>query len=353
MKRFQRCVLHIGTEKTGTSSVQKFLALNRDALAADGCYYAAATGRNGEGQYSFVAATRDYPFSHDVGTVFNMNTEEDRVQFAEKFRSALTAEFDRIPDASTWLISSEHFHSRLFHRHEIARLRDFLEPHVSEFEVVLYLRRQDRMAVSLYSTLVKAGQTNPKVFPTIKGEKLPYYFDYEKIHAHWASVFGTDSVRIRLFDPAEMIGGGLIEDFCDVAGLSLEGKARPPIVNESLSQAGVDFLLAVNRQLPEFVDGKPNQLRKMLSRRVSNICRGKCEPVMRPQAEAFYSVFRDSNERLKALKFPERVAPLFNEDFSDYPDTVSEHVPNHGAAVGIAIAIARAMSVELEKRNQD
>jgi len=350
MKRFKRCVLHIGTEKTGTSSIQKFLALNRDALAADGVYYAAVTGRNGEGQYSFVAATRDYPLTHDVGTVFNLTTEEDRVQFSGKLLSSLAAEFDQVPEASTWVVSSEHFHSRLFHSHEIQRLRDFLEPYVERFEIVLYLRRQDRMAVSLYSTLVKAGQTNPKVFPAIKNAKLPYYYDYEAIHAQWAGVFGAEAVRIRLFDRNELLNGDLIEDFCDVAGLSLTDKARPPVVNESLNQAGIDFLLSVNRQLPEFIDGKPNPLRKMLSRRISNICRGKCEPVTRHQAEEFYSVFRNGNERLRALVLPDRESPLFDEDFSDYPDALTPHVPSHEAAVGIAIAIARAMAAELQKK---
>ena len=56
-KPFRRCIIHIGTEKTGTSSIQHFLSMNRAALAEQGVLYTDFTGSDGGSQWGFVVAS--------------------------------------------------------------------------------------------------------------------------------------------------------------------------------------------------------------------------------------------------------------------------------------------------------
>ena len=70
-----RIVLHIGTEKTGTSSVQHFLSKNRVALAAEGVVYPRFTGPNGGSQWGVVAAVLEQPWKMDIGTRLGIRDE--------------------------------------------------------------------------------------------------------------------------------------------------------------------------------------------------------------------------------------------------------------------------------------
>lgn len=341
-KQFGRCVLHIGTEKTGTSTIQRFLSLNRGAFLQDGVVYPAATGRNGGSQWGFVACANDRTWETDVGAALGIATAEAQEGYRAALRRELQREFAAAARADTLLISSEHFHSRLGSPEAIARLRDYLAPWVAEFVVVLYLRRQDRVAVSHYSTKIKSGNAAPVLFPGAPKGVQPYYFDYERIYQNWCAVFGAAALRVRLFEPATFAGGDLLSDFCAAAELQAAGKQRPPPQNEALDSAAAAFLLEVNRQLPNLVDGKRNAERDALARLVASLCRGRIYPASRAAAQDFYQRFAASNQRLKELIFPDRAGPLFDEDFSDYPEGVDQLVPRYEDAVALAIRIWRA-----------
>jgi len=65
-------------------------------------------------------------------------------------------------------------------------------------KVVLYLRRQDELAVSRYNTRIKNGQTRREIFYP-KDASSPYY-DYRRLLDHWSAVFGKEALRPRIFE---------------------------------------------------------------------------------------------------------------------------------------------------------
>ena len=341
-KRFTQCVLHIGTEKTGTSSIQRFLTLNRAALASDGVVYPGASGEGGGSQWEFVACAHNHIWETDVGRRLGIYSEQDQKHFRQKFRDELSAEFNAAKQGSRLVISSEHLHSRLVNKQMIERLKAFLEPWVKEFKVVLYLRRQDRVAVSFFSTKVKTGNSNPIVFPGSPKNGVPYYFDYERGYENWCAVFGEDNVLPRLFSPGEWEQNDLILDFCTVCGLEYKGKRMPVIENESLDLRGIHFILELNRQLSVDKDASKNREREALVRLASELCRGKDSPANREEARAFYQQFIEGNERLRQRAFPERTELLFDENFSEYPEEIDETGPRYEDAVELAILLWRA-----------
>lgn len=338
-KYFERCILHIGAEKTGTSTIQSFLTINREAFAREGIYYPAVTGKNGGSQWGFVVCAHSNPWNSDVGKLHHIYTEEDQSRFREELRKSLLEEFEGANQTKVLIISSEHFHSRLTNKEMIAKLRAFLEPWVKNFEIILYLRRQDRAAVSFYSTAIKSGDSNPAPFPISPQGNVPYYYNYEHIHDNWSAVFGQDNVHTRLFSPREWRRDDLIADFCSACGISYEGKRLPEMENRSLDIKGAQFLMEVNRQLPNFIDGQKNKERQELVQLVSKLCVGRVHPLIRKEAKNFYRQFIECNERLRQKAFPNRSEPLFDDDFSDYSE---EAEPVYEEAVELAIWIWRA-----------
>ena len=70
------CILHIGTEKTGTTSIQKFLATNRTLLKANGVLYPLSPGKvNHIGLEAYAAILLRSPTALLVRRLFSqMNT---------------------------------------------------------------------------------------------------------------------------------------------------------------------------------------------------------------------------------------------------------------------------------------
>jgi hypothetical protein len=338
-KRFNRCVLHIGSEKTGTSTIQSFLARNRVALAREGVAYTNSAGNDGGSQWGFVACAHHKPWTQDFGLSLGIRSAADRDTYKARLRADLEGEFQTVPAAKTLIVSSEHFHSRLSTPAEVSSLKEFLDPWIESFEILLYLRRQDRVAVSFYSTKIKSGESNPVVFPLgPKGANL-YYFDYDRICDTWSTVFGADAMRIRLYDRQELVKGDLLADFCKTCGLRRSGKKVTAPLNLSLSQEGADFLLEVNRQMPRSSGGRQNELRARLAEFIAGICQGRIACAQRSDAMAFLQRFAEGNERLRDRFFPWRTAPLFDMDFSDYPERLTQLAPRYESAVRLAVTM--------------
>ena len=112
--------------------------------------------------------------------------------------------------------SSEHFHSRVRQRHEIVRLYDRLAPLYDRIRILVYLRRQDALALSAYNTALQAGETRALTLSRITAT-TPYY-DYLSLLQRWAEVFGEDALEVRLFDKAHLVSGDVVADCCEVVG---------------------------------------------------------------------------------------------------------------------------------------
>jgi len=319
--RVDRIVLHIGTEKTGTSAIQHFLSKNRAALAADGFVYPEFTGPNGGSQWGFVAAIAQRPWRMDFGARLGIRDEASAANYRQRLLTAIDQELLACPGRHTLLLSCEHFHSRLRKPRRLEALKQLLSRWSDRVEVIVYLRRQDLVAVSHYSTQLKSGRSKPQVFPPV-ADGLPYYYDYERIYDNWCQVFDEQAVQAALYEQHNTAGDGLLSDFCSRAGILEEGKKRPARVNESLSEIGAALLREVNRQWPKQPLDGPNPSRELLVAGIAREHPGRCSPVTRSEAEAFYAHFVDSNARLAARAFPALSTALFAPDFSDYPETL-------------------------------
>src|SRR6056297_3919225 len=139
--------LHIGLEKTGTTSVQIFLRTNSDLLEKYNLEYL------GHEEKPYVHGIAHFPIAASFYKECPDFIPLQKHKPSSEILQALSQ--DAAATDSDIILSCEHFSSRLHNVDNIEAIGAALSPR--KIKVICYLRRQDEQAVSLYSTLVKGG----------------------------------------------------------------------------------------------------------------------------------------------------------------------------------------------------
>lgn len=344
-------ILLIGTEKTGTTTLQHFLASNREALARRGFVY---PGFCGALNHTGLAAYAMDPSRADpIREPFGAHRAADVEPMRDRLRAAAAAE---LGSGGTAIFCSEHCHSRLKTAEEVERLRDFLGGFFDDVRIGVYLRRQDQVALSLYSTRLKSGDTEKRILPRTNGDD--HVFNYDRSLALWEACFGRDAMTVRLFDRELLVGGSVIDDFLATWGIGpVEGFVRVADQNESITPVAQEFLRAINPGLKPIRGLPVEEVRGPLAARLAQLFPGRGARPARAEVEAFYELFRASNERVRERFFPER-AQLFAEDFSAYPEVeddrdvaLADFAEVAAGLHGAAVAETRRLEAEIALRD--
>jgi tetratricopeptide (TPR) repeat protein len=313
----RRAILQIGTEKTGTTTLQHFLSSNREALAARNLRYPRFCGeKNHTGLAAYALAdSRMDP----IREPFGVRSEADVPAMRERMRRAAEVE---LADGADAIFCSEHCHSRLKTSEEVGRLRELLGRFFDEIEICVYLRRQDQVALSLYSTRLKSGGVNPRLLPNV--DPSDSYYNYDRLLGLWEGVFGRERVHVRLFDRAELVGGSVAPDFLDLWDLGPEADyVAVTDRNGSLGPTAQEYLRRLNPHLAPR-GGKPLEaVRGPIVTALERAFGGKGARPSRADAEAFLARYAEANEAVRSRHFPDRETH-FSADFSSYPETADD-----------------------------
>jgi hypothetical protein len=285
--------LHIGTEKTGTTSVQKFFRANRDALAANGIVYPVAPGN--QNHQGLAAAAQDPARHGPLRRSMGIRKEHDAEKYRQDMMAKLGEEFRRKPYRLA-VMSGEHCSSRLLEDAELQWLKDRLSPFFDKIHIVVYIRRQDDYLLSTYSTAVKSGATYGLRLPPDRAVRQRY--DHWELLERWARVFGRDRVICRRFERAELKNGDIVDDFLEVVGIDPKRYERPEDVNESLDAESLEFLRLFNKHVPRFVKRKLNPARDNVVPLLGRVSEGPLLTLPRAELDGFIAQFRDSNRKV-------------------------------------------------------
>ncbi len=224
----KRLILHVGQSKTGTSTIQDFLAHNRRRLARQAGLLYPQAGRQGAAHHRIAAL---FLPAGNAGWI--------RREDAEALRASLEEEVEQQGPGAV-VISSE----ALFNARSIEDVRDFFSGF--SVEILVILRRQDRWLDSLYQHQLKVGETDLDPQPWLAARVST--LDYAARVGRWADVFGDSHVRVGVFEPANL-RDGLMAYFFRQAGLPVPvGLEEPPARNERLSRDALAYLRRVPRQ---------------------------------------------------------------------------------------------------------
>lgn len=315
----RKLIIHIGTEKTGTTSIQNFLYSNESILASSGFGLLHCAGEpNNNFYFQYAGARRELSNAIARRIQFEDSAGDWRSVFANRFKTEVAALPNHI---HTVVISSEHLHSHLLTVEKIKNLAELFLESFDEFLVVAYLRRQDRFVVSRHSTAVKAGSHHQFSFP-VDGRAGYKICDYHASLTMWATVFGVNSIRPRIFDRKKFRDGDLLADFSSVCGFYplLQTMSRPTQLNTSLSASALHAMHEVNvafKSVENLSDLMSRQLRMSLLEEISSTYEGQPWLPLRSEARGFFNSFSQSNADLAQQWFSGE--QIFDERFDDYP----------------------------------
>jgi hypothetical protein len=326
MKR--TAIVHIGLEKTGSTAIQKWLAANHGLLQENGILMPKSIGY--PNHTKLVAACLD------EGVVDNIKSYHLFVAGLSEqgFRSRVFAELQReiVAAPAGWhmlLITSELISSRLSSPAEIQRLLTQVQPYVDHVHFVVFLRRQDQLALSRFSSILRSGHAgfddlfvnySPSNFLRLPdGREISddlFFYDFERILERFEGLPST-SIDVNVYGCCNPVG---------VLAEMLQLDARSDVIqrerhNSALSADAQYILSQLNAIVPvQFPSGMRNDAYRKLQRRVEAEVLGESRAVSRPLAHEFFDRYAATNQRIfsRYVKHGER----FSDDFSAYPEVV-------------------------------
>lgn len=292
-----KLVVHIGTEKTGTSSIQEFLYNNQERLSEKGYYFSQIAGQrnNVKIPLACMRISRDDPFFRNN----KVNTEEERKVFSKSVADEFSEEIRHLKGIHTVIISSEHFHSLLVCQDEVEKFKETFCSHFDDVSIICYLREQVSVCVSHYSTVIKSG-LSPELneFVSRCTPENPYY-NYLELLNRWSFVFGKKNVVVGIFDKYILKNKDIIDDFFNRScpDLDLSDFVRTNEKNLSLNYIGQCILKEINKS--EMKSSNYNNTVRYIQSKFT----GKGENVSPEVYFNHFSLFKSTNRELNRLYF--------------------------------------------------
>ncbi len=206
-------ILHIGTHKTGTSSIQGFCANERRFLEEHGVMYAFPANLSGMSSTPISVAIAKHE-TDQVAKFFDRILGQAKRTGAQKVL---------VSDESFFTMNTSSDHSSPFSEAEyweqeeklVGNLAKILAPHTVNVKIVCYVRRQPEFIESLYSQRVKEFYSGT-IDDFVSDHR--YALDYYSLLDIWAKQFGEDAIKVRVFDPTKNV----VLDFLDFV-LNIKG----------------------------------------------------------------------------------------------------------------------------------
>lgn len=187
-------VIHIGTMKVGTTSIQQFMA---------------------ENQKEIYAKSGLWPICQYVRT-------------PDRLREVLKA--DRAEGKSLMICDEGIWHHALVSKHvDLPGIRDVLSDY--SFKVILYVRRPDEFLESWYLQGLKSGTGATTVDKFLKSPSLREGMNFQGRLPKIAKLFG--GVTVQAYERSQLLGGDAISDFLSFCGIEPEGLVMPPKANKT------------------------------------------------------------------------------------------------------------------------
>ena len=285
-----KVIFHIGTEKTGTTSIQNFIRANRDLIKNQGTTTSPGIIGN-QNNFELVLAVEDTP-----GADLAAHRNKSKIDFKEQFIQDTQRLISEDEAVTTILYSSEHLSSRLVTEESIQSLKK-LFPVNTDFEIIVYLKRQEQLYLGYFAEAMKAGIPYNKIVKMndiMARERYgAAYYDYSNLLARWEKVFGLKAIKVRVFDTSFFYQNDLISDF--IQSINLDPKNLKVDFKESNPSLSPECLFYLNDICDKFSTLPRHKVISILEQ-VDYFKKGSF--FTDDQLASFVSGFDDSNNRV-------------------------------------------------------
>lgn len=280
-----RAILHIGSNKTGTTALQKTFATNVEELRRQGILYPVAGRGDTIRQFGIRAAFT--PLETELsGYARRVANNEGRKNYSKAFIKEFDKELSQFSGDSVILSDEALFiyaSPGLF-----GAISKFLQERFTEVQVVCYLRRPDEYLKSEYSQHIKVGGRQTVLERIEQMTSAALYED----KLHYVRDFLDGSPVIRWYDNSQLKNGSIIDDFSDACGIDFPDLVTPGIKNRSLSADGIKTLRAINKH---FGNRRPEVLRRLTE---SYLCDGPKFQLRLKARKKIYEAVKDEHQRI-------------------------------------------------------
>ena len=294
--------IHIGTHKTGTSTIQNTLNLNLN---------------------NHLGIKRDLGVIGTIREFYQMmSMKEEERALTRKVADTINP-FIRecLPlGMQKFLISFEGFSGNFNdgYRHSqtvasaLQQVTDALHA-IDDVKIIIYLRRQDDFVESIYNQTIKEGSS--KTFGDYILTLDKEHFNWEKLLEHYAAVFGQENLIVKRYDKKHLPGTeSLLKDFYAILGIN-DFQMPQGNSNLGLSKEAIEVARVVNGHLN--APRQKQELRALLEATNQKEVYEKYSLFETEAARrAFLKQYQESNRTVAATYFGE--TDLFDNDFGNY-----------------------------------
>lgn len=313
--------LHIGTDKTGTTTLQAFFREHRDLLADQGLLYPRSLGGFRHVKFGMyvtpdpnLARTQDWARRATDGLT--------PAQFRQRVRRRLFREM-RTHQPSRLLISDEGMFSA--GEGKVEGIAAFARRVCTSVTLVAYLRRQDDHLVSNYQQVVKRGET-ARLGDWIRIDRSRFY-DYHRRLSMWQQRLAPTRMVVRPFERHQFRDGDLITDFIEATDLGVDTDlSRPQPRNESVGAEAVEFMRLLNLHQVENLGLHPWQIQNGSLVPLLAQVPGPTLSLPGADLDDFMAAYQRSNEATARVFLDRPSGVLFDRDRKQEQVTTEQHL---------------------------
>lgn len=314
--------LHIGTPKTGTTTLQNFLPANEEVLEQHGICYPdfgfryAGLGVHRNGHFLVTCNYKD-----EFG---NRVLEKEEADYQEGLRKLeeVGKRFPKIilSDEGIWkqsITDRENFWERL--NKDLKRIG-------FDIKIVVYFRCQNLFVQSHWAQKIKEGGKYDFHEYLESPVFTEYPLDYYEYMHMLASIFGKEALIIRVFEKKQFTGENhtIQEDFLNIFNLKMsDGFVVEQAVYNTSFEGDYLKIKEILNNLPEFKSNKNLLISNMKNIQDEKIFEHnyKKYTFFKPgEEEEFMERFNSSNSMVAKEFLGREDGRLFYDDIKDYPE---------------------------------
>jgi len=232
--RTRTAYIHVGTHKTGTSSLQAMLASNEAAFREAGVFvpHTGKLAPNLVGHHNIAWELRQDPrFDPSLGTLELLQLE------ISKARSPVIC------------LTSEDFEFLSADEPALRRLRDSLIATGCQPRIIIFLRPQVDYVESLYAEIIKTHDVAFTAYldAVLKSKSCgPFVFEYDRLVGAFANVFGKEHTIVRPYHFSD--SAHLLQEFITIVAPSPMDLSRLPLPQRLNTRACYPDVIATRAQ---------------------------------------------------------------------------------------------------------